>query len=79
MLCVFIYKRDLCFVKYLYDFKAEIGASNQATSSMPTVHCALFEVAAAGITKRLRGSSLKIDKKRESILSNTCKNSGGFL
>ena len=42
---------------------ADIGARNHATSSMPTVHCALFKMAAAGITKRLRGSSLKIDKK----------------
>ena len=44
---------------------AEIGASNHATPSMPTVHCALFKMAAAGITKRLRGSSLKIDKKNQ--------------
>ena len=28
MLCVFIYKRDLCFVKYLYDFKSEINLTN---------------------------------------------------
>ena len=28
MLCVFIYKRDLCFVKYLYDFKSEINLMN---------------------------------------------------
>ena len=40
-----------------------VRVSNHATSSMPTVHCALFKMAAAGITKRLRGSSLKIDKK----------------
>ena len=46
---------------------AEIGASSHATSSMPTVHCALFKMAAAGITKRLRGSSLKIDKKISSL------------
>ena len=44
---------------------AEIGASNHATSSIPTVHCALFKMAAAGITKRLRGSSLKMDKKNQ--------------
>ena len=43
---------------------AEIGASNHATSSIPTIHCALFKMAAAGITKRLRGSSLKIDLKK---------------
>ena len=24
MLCVFIYKRDLCFVKYLYDFEINL-------------------------------------------------------
>ena len=28
MLCVFIYKRDLGFVKYLYDFKSEINLMN---------------------------------------------------
>ena len=28
MLCVFIYKRDSCFVKYLYDFKSEINLMN---------------------------------------------------
>ena len=44
---------------------AEIRASNHATSSMPTVHCALFKMAAAGIMKRLRGSSLKIDKRNQ--------------
>ena len=44
---------------------AELGASNRNTSSMPTVHCVLFKMAAAGITKRLRGSSLKIDKKNQ--------------
>ena len=44
-----------------------IGASNHATSSMPTVHCVLFKTAAAGITKRLRDSSLKIDKKISSL------------
>ena len=46
---------------------AELGASNHDTSSMPTVHCALFKMAAAGITKRLRGSSLKIDNKISSL------------
>ena len=46
---------------------AELGASNHDTSSMPTVHCALFKMAAGGITKRLRGSSLKIDKKISSL------------
>ena len=45
---------------------AEIGASNHATSLMPTVHCALFKMAAAGITNRLRGS-LKIDKEISSL------------
>ena len=28
MLCVFIYKRNLCFVKYLNDFKSEINLMN---------------------------------------------------
>ena len=28
MLCVFIYNRDLCFVKYLNDFKSEINLMN---------------------------------------------------
>ena len=28
MLCVFIYKRELCFVKYLYDFESEINLMN---------------------------------------------------
>ena len=28
MLCVFIYKRALCFVKYLYAFKSEINLMN---------------------------------------------------
>ena len=46
-------------------YTAEIGASNHATSSMPTVDCVQFKMAAAGITKRLRGSSLKIDKKNQ--------------
>ena len=46
-----------------YKYTAEIGASNHDTSSMPTVHCALFKMAAAKISKRLKGSSLKIDKK----------------
>ena len=45
----------------------EVGASNHDTSSMPTVHCALFKMAAAGIKKRLKGSSLKIDKKISSL------------
>ena len=44
---------------------AEIGASNHDSSSMPTVHCAQFKMAPAGITKRLRSSSLKIDKKNQ--------------
>ena len=46
---------------------AEIGASNHTTSSMPTVHSVLFKMAAVGITKRLRGSSLKIDEKINSL------------
>ena len=51
----------------LPNYQAELGASNHDTSSMPTVHCALFKMAAAGITKRLKGSSLKIDKKISSL------------
>ena len=43
---------------------AEIGARNHDTSSMPTAHCALFKMAVAGISKRLKVSSLKIDKKK---------------
>ena len=46
---------------------AEIGASNHDASSMPTVHCMLFKMAAAGISKRLKGSSLKIDKKNQFV------------
>ena len=46
---------------------AEIGESNHDTSSMPTVHCTLFKMAAAGISKRLKGSSSKIDKKISSL------------
>ena len=61
MLCVFIYKRDLCFVKYLYDFKSEINLMNG------TELATLFKMAAAVITKRLKGSSLKIDKKISSL------------
>ena len=57
-------KSATCFIPI---HTPEIGASNYATSSMPTVHCALFKMAAAGITKRLRGSSLKIDKKISSL------------
>ena len=40
----------------------EIGASNHdiITSSKPTIHCALFKMAAMGISKRLRAPSLKI-------------------
>ena len=41
---------------------AEIVESNQETSSMPTVHCTLFKIAAAGNSMRLKSSSLKIDK-----------------
>ena len=44
---------------------AKIGASNHDTSSMPTVHCALFKMAAVGISKRLKGSSLENDKKNQ--------------
>ena len=55
-----------CLPNYL-ESEAELGASNHNTSSMPTVHCALFKMAAAGITKRLKGSSLKIDKKISSL------------
>ena len=43
-------KSATCFIPI---HTAEIGASNHATSSMPTVHCALFKMAATGITKRL--------------------------
>ena len=55
------------FTKLSRIHTAELGASNHDTSSMPTVHCALFKMAAAGITKRLKGSSLKIDKKISSL------------
>ena len=41
------------FTKLSLIHTAELGASNHDTSSMPTVHCALFKMAAAGITKRL--------------------------
>ena len=38
---------------------------DQIMSSMPTVHCALFKMAAAGMSKRLKGSSLKSIKKNQ--------------
>ena len=60
-------KSSTCLPNYLEFITAELGASNHDTSSMPTVHCALFKMAAAGITKRLKGSSLKIDKKISSL------------
>ena len=41
----------------------EIRASNYEMSSMPTGHCALFKMVAVGISKRLEGSSLKINKQ----------------
>ena len=56
------------FTKLSRIYTAELGASNHDTSSMPTVHCALFKMAAAGIMKRLKGSSLKIDIKKISSL-----------
>ena len=51
------------FIKLPQIHTEEIGASNHETSSMPKVHCALLKMAATGISKRLKGSSLKIDKK----------------
>ena len=55
------------FTKISRIHRAKIAASNHDTSSMPTVHCALFKMAAAGISKRLKGSSLKIEKKISSL------------
>ena len=55
------------FTKLSRIHRAEIGESNHDTSSKPTVYCALFKMAAAGISKRLKGSYSKIDKKISSL------------
>ena len=56
-------KSGACLSNYL-EF---IGVSNHDQSSMPTVHCALFKMATAGISKRLQGSCLKIGKKNQFV------------
>ena len=49
-------KCETCLPNYLKFI--EIGVSSHETSSMPTVHCALFKMAATEISKRLKGKAL---------------------